>query len=188
MDLINLSEAQSFKVRALVESLDGKTLSDHTNQVLAAADNRTPVTRLDLDKLAGGHTIFIELSVTDAAGAPVSDNFYWWAADDASFRELNSLPRATLSSLASVSTAAAGEQAVAVKIKNTGSAAAVLIKLTLEDAASGRRILPAYYSDNYFSLLPGDEQTVTVAFPAGDAKPMIGLRGWNIATQTINVQ
>ncbi len=123
VDLINLGEARSFKVRMLVESLDGKTLSDHTNQVLAAADDRTPVAKPDLATLAVGHTIFVRLEVSDAAGAPVSDNFYWWAADEASFRELNSLAPATL--LASAALAAAnGERESRVRIKNTGSAAA----------------------------------------------------------------
>ena len=62
-----------------------------------------------------------------------------------------------------------------------------MIKFTLEDSATGRRILPAYYSDNYVSLLPGEERTVNVTFPAGEEKPEIGLRGWNLATQTIAV-
>ena len=50
-----------------------------------------PVAKPDLATLAAGHTIFVRLEVSDAAGAPVSDNFYWWAADEASYRELNSL-------------------------------------------------------------------------------------------------
>jgi hypothetical protein len=75
-----------------------------------------------------------------------------------------------------------------VRIKNTGSAAALMIKLTLTDSATGQRILPAYYSDNYVSLLPGEERTVTVAFATGSAKPAIGVRGWNLATQTVAVQ
>ena len=186
VDLINLGGAQSFKVRTLVVSLDGKILSDHTNQVQAAADDRTPVAKPDLATLAAGHTIFVRLEVSDAAGAPVSDNFYWWAADEASYRELNSLAPATLT--ASVTSATpSGERGVTVRVKNTGSAAALMIKLTLEDAATGQRILPAYYSDNYVSLLPGEERAVNVEFPAGDEKPEIGLRGWNLATQTIAV-
>ena len=169
-----------------VEGLDGTTLSDHSNQILAAADDRTPVARPDLEKLANGHTILVELEVSDAAGAPVSSNFYWWSADEASLRELNSLAQATLSASAGLN-AVNGERKVTVKIKNTGSAPALMIKLTLNDASTGQRILPAYYSENYISLLPGEERTVSVDFAAGDAKPAIGLRGWNLATQTLAV-
>ena len=186
VDLINLGAAQSFKVRTLVESLDGKILSDNTNQVQGAADDRTPVAKPDLATLAAGHTIFVRLEVSDAAGTPVSDNFYWWAADEASYRELNSLAPAALTASATSATSS-GERGVTVQVKNTGSAAALMVKLTLEDAATGQRILPAYYSDNYVSLLPGEERTVNVQFPAGEEKPEIGLRGWNLSAQTIAV-
>ncbi len=169
-------------------SLDGKILSDHTNQVQAAADDRTPVAKPDLATLAAGHTVFVVLEVSDAAGAPVSDNFYWWAADEASLRELNSLAAGDAIGFGHVSRRQTASARSRCKIKNTGSAAALMVKLTLEDAATGQRILPAYYSENYVSLLPGEERTVTVMFPAGDAKPAVGLRGWNLATQTIAVE
>ena len=187
VDLINLGEARSFKVRLRVVSLDGKTLSDQANQVLAAADARTPVAKPDLDKLADGHTVLVELEVQDTAGAPVSGNFYWWAKDEASLRELNALPQATLTASATVA-AAGSERKATVRIGNSGPAPALMIKLTLKDAATGERILPAYYSENYISLLPGEERTITIAFPAGKANPAIGLRGWNLATQTIGVE
>ena len=48
--------------------LDGKVLSDQTNQIQAAANDRTAVGKLDLDKLAEGHTVLVALKVTDAAG------------------------------------------------------------------------------------------------------------------------
>jgi Exo-beta-D-glucosaminidase Ig-fold domain len=188
VDLINLGEAASFKVRMRVVSLDGKTLSDETKTVQAAADDRTPVGRPDLDKLADEHTVFVVLDVSDAAGAPVSNNFYWWAANDSAFRELNGLPQASVSASASVSAAGSSERKATVKVRNSDGSTAVLLKLTLEDAATGERILPAYYSDNYISLLPGEEQTVTIEFPAGTEKPAIGLRGWNLNQQTIEVQ
>jgi hypothetical protein len=60
-----------------------------------------------------------------------------------------------------------------------------MVKLTLKDAGTGGRILPAYYSENYVSLLPGEERTITVEFPGGEGKPTVGLRGWNLAAKTI---
>ena len=184
VDLINLGDSRSFKVEVRVVSLDGKVLSDQTNQIEAAANNRTPVGKPDLDKLAEGHTVLVVLKVTDAAGAPVSDNLYWWAKDEASLRELNSLPGATLTTSATVA-ADGAERKATVKIANSGSAPALMVKLTLKDAATGARILPAYYSENYVSLLPGEERTITVEYPDGQGKPAIGLRGWNLATQTV---
>lgn len=42
------------------------------------------------------------------------------------------------------------------------------------------RILPVHYSDNYFSLVPGEEMTVNISFEAPrGVTPRITLRGWN---------
>lgn len=187
VDLINLDAARSLKVETRVLSLDGKVLSDHTNQVEAAADARTAIGRLDLPKLADGHTVFVKLNVSDANGAPVSDNFYWWAERNSTLRELDGLPQAMLTSSASVA-ASGNERKVTVNIRNAGSAPALMIKLTLKDAATGKRILPAYYSENYVSLLAGEDRTITIDLPAGESRPAIGLRGWNLATQTSDVK
>jgi len=187
VDLINLGDAKSYKVQVRVVGLDGKVISDQTNQVQGVANARTPVNKLDLEKLADGHTVLVVLNVTDANGAPVSNNFYWWAKDEAKLRELNGLAPVKLDASATVAGAGA-ERKVAVQIKNSGSVPALMIKLVLKDASSGERILPAYYSENYVSLLPGEERTVNVEFPAGQSKAAIGLRGWNIAEETVEVK
>ena len=187
VDLINLNDARSFKVRTLVIGLDGKTLSDQTNQVLAVADARTTVGKLDLEKLAQGHAVLIRLNVADASGTWVSDNFYWWAKEDASLRELNNLPNATLTTTASAG-ASVSEHTATVRIKNSSTTPALLIKLILKDAQTGQRILPAYYSQNYLSLLPGEETTVRIQFPGNSVQPAIGMRGWNLAASTIEVK
>lgn len=187
VDLINLGEARSFKVRVLVASLDGKTISDQSNQIEAAANARTAVGKPDLNKLANGHTVFVQLSVTDAAGALVSDNFYWWAKDEASLRELNGLPQAKLTASAAVAPGRSESKAT-IKLANTGTTPALMIKLTLKDATTGKRILPAYYSENYVSLMPGEERTIIVEFAAGESKSAIGLRGWNLGTEMIGAE
>ncbi|CAM8997437.1 unnamed protein product [Rhodiola kirilowii] len=42
------------------------------------------------------------------------------------------------------------------------------------------RILPVHYSDNYFSLVPGEEMSVSISFEIPpDATPSVRLHGWN---------
>lgn len=138
-----------------VVGIDGKTLSDETTSVQASTDARTPVSKPDLDKLAAGHAVFVQLQVSSSAGAPISDNFYWWSKDEAPLRELGNLSKATLSTTATVSapdSATDNERKALVRIKNSEPASALLVKLTLKDASTGDRILPAYYSENYVSL------------------------------------
>jgi hypothetical protein len=55
--------------------------------------------------------------------------------------------------------------------------------------ADGSRILPAYYSDNYVSLLPGESREVEIEYPASAAsgQPHVNLRGWNLAATTLVV-
>ena len=184
VDLINLGAARSFKVETRIVGLDGKVLGDQTNQVEVAANARTPVGKPDLEKLADGHAILVALKVSDANGAPVSDNLYWWAKEESTLRELNGMPQVKLTVSASV--APSGRERMAtVRIENASPTPALMVKLTLNDAATDSRILPAYYSENYVSLLPGESRSVTIAFPAGDSKPAIGIRGWNVEKESI---
>ncbi len=187
VDLINLSEAGAYKVETRIVGLDGKVLSDQTNQVEAAADARTPVAKPDLEKLASGHTILVALKVTGTGGVPVSDNLYWWSKQESTLRELNELPKIRLTGAASVASSGI-ERKVSIKLENSAAVPALMVKLTLQDAATGSRILPAYYSENYVSLLPGEVRTVTIALPAGETKPVVALRGWNLEKETIPVR
>ena len=69
---------------------------------------------------------------------------------------------------------------LAVRLVNTGSAPALLVKLTLLDG-QGRRVLPAYFSDNYVSLLPGERRTVEIRHGAAIEGAVVAVRGWNVA-------
>jgi len=48
---------------------------------------------------------------------------------------------------------------------------------------SGARILPAYYSDNYISLVPGETRTITIEAALKDFKgegALVSFDGWNV--------
>lgn len=50
------------------------------------------------------------------------------------------------------------------------------------------RILPVHYSDNYFSLVPGEEMAVTISFQVLEGvTPRVSLQGWNYdSTHTVH--
>jgi hypothetical protein len=74
-----------------------------------------------------------------------------------------------------------GDRTIQVLLHNTASVPALEAKLVLEQA-DGKQLLPAYYSDNYVSLLPGEERTITIDLPADEVKGSLHckLRGWNV--------
>lgn len=89
------------------------------------------------------------------------------------------MPKVTLTGKTHLKRTRSGD-AVEVKVTNSGSVPAVEVRLTLRDAKSGKRILPVYYEDNYFSLLPGESRTVRIETQS-DAKALaVTTDGWNI--------
>ena len=62
-------------------------------------------------------------------------------------------------------------------------------KLTLLRTSDGERILPAYFSDNYLSLLPGEKRVVEISYPEAQASAAtIAIRGWNIVPAKLEVR
>ncbi|MGC1202744.1 MAG: glycoside hydrolase family 2 protein, partial [Candidatus Acidiferrales bacterium] len=75
-----------------------------------------------------------------------------------------------------------------VHLKNDGIAAALETKITILNVADASRILPAYLSDNYVSLLPGESREIDVEYPAAaHGAAQVAIRGWNLASRTISV-
>jgi hypothetical protein len=121
--------------------------------------------------------LLVVLTVTDAAGRELSRNVYWETQEDADGRRLADMPAQPVTvSVAGVSPGA--ESRLRLRVRNDGTAPALAIKLTLEKP-DGSRILPAYYSDNYVSLLPHESREIEVSF-AGGAHGACAVRGWNV--------
>ena len=61
-------------------------------------------------------------------------------------------------------------------------------KLTLVDHM-GTRILPARYTDNYLTILPGEPRRVLISYPARfGTRASVKLRGWNVRPAAIKVR
>ncbi len=156
-------------VGASVYSLDNKLLFHREEKRDAAADAVTDGFRLELQPLlAAQGMVLVNLELRNSLGEVISRNLYWLGQDNSSYRRLTHLPAATLS--ATAKSARAGDEIhVQVELRNTGTAVALQSKLTLLNAGDGSRILPAYFSDNYVSLLPGESREIEIAYPAKSA-------------------
>ena len=185
------NDAQSgLTVVADVYSLDNKLRLHHEEKRDAPADVTTDGFKLDLASLlASDKVVLVNLQLRDASGTILSRNLYWLGAQNSSYRRLNRLAAATLSATAS-STRDGDNVRIQVELRNTGTVASLENKLTLVNAGDGSRILPAYYTDNYVSLLPGESREIEIEYPAKSATgaPQLTLRGWNLPQQTIAVK
>lgn len=175
-------------ISADVYSLDNKLLLHHVEKKDIAADSKADSFHLDLAPLLASGMAFVKLELRDSAGKELSRNFYWLGAKSASYRQLNHLPPATLSISASESRVGAMAR-VQVQMENRGPYLALANKLILVNGSDGSRILPAYYSDNYVSLLPGESSEINVEYPSSAAadKPELLVRGWNLAQEMVPV-
>jgi hypothetical protein len=181
LELVNngLTPIAGASLRARVLGLDGKSLADRSSRVDAAVNSVAQGEVLDLaGPLAGQGAVIVRLDLTAADGTPLSSNLYWVARDAAGSRELSNMAPQPVS-ISAASTRAGEETVITVALHNTGAAPALNGKLTLVDA-KGRRILPAYYADNYVSLLPGEQRSVQVRYPGAVEGAKVELRGWNI--------
>jgi hypothetical protein len=175
-------------VGADIYSMAGKLLQHRQASLDAEADDVIRALTLELAPLIGDGVIFVRLTLRAPDGSLLSENFYWRSASDAGYRALNSLGPASVS-LAAELGSGPGERRIKVHLKNTGSVAALAAKLVLVNGDDNLQVLPAYYSDNYVSLLPGDQSNIFIDLPAGAAasRLKIRLRGWNIPKAVADV-
>lgn len=131
--------------------------------------------------------VLAKLELLGRDGDIISENFYWLAREPAAYRAMAMMDKVAVSVTARRIADDGGEQVVEATLSNPGRQPALLVKLTARDSA-GERVLPAYWSDNYVSLLPGETRVVTIRVPPSAAVlDSIGVRGWNVKTGTAKV-
>ena len=78
----------------------------------------------------------------------------------------------------------ANETVARVKLENTGSNLAFLVRLRLLKGNGGPEVLPVFFDDKYVSLLPGEKREIVAHVRNSDlagAKPVLALDGFNVA-------
>jgi len=169
------------KVHLTLYNLDGKVAAQ---QDFAA--NAAPSTEVDLGKATLPDSLspvfFVKLELHDNSGKLLSDNFYWHEQQQDNLQALENLAPVTLDAKANKS-CTAGRCQIQVTLHNAASQVALMAHLQLRRKQSNDRVLPVFYSDNYVSLVPNEDRTITIDVAEADLKgdvPMILVDGFNI--------
>ena len=166
-----------------VYNLDGTLAYRHETTVTALPDVAT-----NLDAIEFPATVspvhFIKLELKDSTGKPISSNFYWRSLPDHpdNFNDLNKLASVTLEVRAS-SKDAGGKRLLTVTLHNPSTSIALMTHLQLRRQKSGERVLPAFYSDNYVSLVPNETKIIRIEAALVDFKgerALLAFDGWNV--------
>jgi exo-1,4-beta-D-glucosaminidase len=182
-------------VSAKIYSVDATEKYSHAEKVDIPADGSVKAFNLPAP---ADLTYFLRLELHDAAGKLVSDNFYWlsskpdalnWKgrkdtaytpqADFGDLTALNQLPQLTLAVQKTIHNGS-----MHVTIKNPSKSLAFMVHLRLTKGKDGEDVVPIFWDDNYFSLLPGESRVLTGSYDldALDGKqPALAVDGWNVA-------
>jgi hypothetical protein len=137
---------------------------------------------------------FLKLELKNDSGEILSGNFYWLSVngdEKADFTALNNLPQTDLDVSISSIQKEGNTYTVAVDLENPSSSLAFSINPKIVKSESKDLVLPIYWEDNYFSLLPREKRSVKVDFNAeilNGEKPVLQIEGWNINPQDMVIE
>lgn len=135
-----------------------------------------------LDEMAAKEGAFLSLQLLDTDKKVLSENLYWVADSKGEYSGLEKMKDDALVSEARYMKP--GQIEVTLTNK-PNSIISFFNRVSLVDAATKERILPAFYDNNYISVLPGEQKKVIIDYPVTGHKNLaIDIDGWNTATGT----
>ena len=192
-----LSPLSGLSVTARLYDLNSRKLGTFVQKDVAVpADGvACDVVRIDFpEKITPVH--FIALELRDAKGTVLSRNFYWRSIDGyvpdtltgpcaSGFQSLQEMPAATLRSTLR-RRSDQDNLYFDVTLKNSSGKIAFFNEVLLL-GDDGLPVPYTFTTDNYFTLLPGESQTVTLEIAREDApdRPLIHVEGWNVAEKIL---
>ena len=182
-----LKNYKNLIAEAKVYNLDGTGKYARSVSIDIAADSVVNCFTIHFPKgLSATH--FLRLKLLSGKHV-LSDNFYWRGNTYQNYKALSDMAEVRLTGKASGVTN--GEKCrITATITNPNSEVALMIRAKLVTSPTGERVLPSFYSDNYFSLLPAESKTITIEVEkknlAGGV-PRLMLEGWNIIPSDVQL-
>jgi hypothetical protein len=123
---------------------------------------------------------FIRLTLTRGS-AVISTNFYLRGEPENDYRAIRNLPKAKLEAATRAQRQGAA-WVLTTELRNVSAAPALMVRLKVVREKSGDRILPAIYTDNYISLMPGERRAIRTELNHADTRgerPRMVVEGFN---------
>jgi len=178
--VLNQTAEKSTGITAEIKLFDmhGKLISEKKTTVDLKAGEVMLLSKIELPK-SGNEVFFLKLQLNDKDKL-LDENLYWLSNKKHSYEKLNELEKVIVD--ASIKKNDDGH--AVIKIANQKSETAFFIRLKIVNQMN-ELVLPSFFTDNYFTLLPGDEKQVEVdismiksSFKHDDLK--LVMEGWNV--------
>ena len=202
------SALQGLKVSTKLYNLDATVKGAREETINLPLDSSTKA--FDLPKIDDlTKTYFLSLQLHDSGGKLLSDNFYWlstkpdvmdWEhkqdtvytpqAEFGDLSGLNTLPETKLE-VTSTKENLSSRYSARISVRNPGRSIAFMVHLRVTKGQGGQDVTPIFWSDNYFSLLPGEQKEVTATYDASDLDgkgPILKVAGYNIEPQSVELR
>lgn len=139
-----------------------------------------------VDEISAKKGSFLSMQLLDQNKQVLSDNLYWMPDAKGIYSGLAKLKSSPLSF--SVKQLKAGK--LEVTLTNAAMAPVSFFnRLSLINPATQKRILPVFYTDNYFSVLPGAVKKITIDYNPvkGEVMPALTLTNYAGDIQTVQI-
>jgi hypothetical protein len=176
----NGRDRSALTAKAQILNMDGSVQWEKETTIECKEDMTVRCFKLDfLQSLSSVHFIKLTLKEGDET---ISDNFYWRGLEDGNYQALNDLPVIKLENSTKIHRSGNGWM-VTTALKNQSQHPALMIRLKVVGKATRTRILPVFFSDNYVSLMPGEEKIITMKLKDSDTRgerPEVEVSGFNL--------
>jgi hypothetical protein len=164
-------------------NMHGKLLSEQENPVNLNAQEVMLLNKIILPK-ENSEVYFLKLQLMDR-GIVLDENLYWLSNKSHSYEKLNELGDVIIKAVIKKSD---GDRPVIV-VSNPNNETAFFIRVKILNAKN-ELVLPVFLTDNYFTLLPGDEKEIGLDLTESnlqgshDGLKLI-VEGWNMVPEEI---
>ncbi len=176
----NAGDRTGLTARALVLNMDGSVHWEKETNLDCMEDETVKCFKLEFPEgISPVH--FIKLTLTEGDEI-ISENFYWRGVEDGNYQALRDLGKVELDNSTTVKKSG-GDWLLTTTLNNNTETPALMIRVKVIGTDSGERILPVFYSDNYVSLMPGEEKVITMRLSdrdTGGEKPDVVISGFNL--------